>query len=217
MDQTPNTYAQEHLNSLADEIGAITKHLAADPTVPREMVGERVLKVALAMLQRPRPEAGEVDPILWQAMNSVRSVLVEARECSGFEGPMQVEAALRRYLTKLENDQGLGVQFEKLRSDLVELELVAQGCTRAQVVEAALKLTRDQAQRIQEHQDEDNERNEAVRSAEQECQDLRAERDCLVELLNAVLTPTTSGTARMNEAAAIKWLKVKGWLTAPEV
>lgn len=94
----PDDYARQHLDSLSEEVAAITRQLATDQTVPKELVGERVLKVALAMLQRPRPEVGEIEPLVWQAFHDIRSALVEVNAALGMESPQEVAQASTRHL-----------------------------------------------------------------------------------------------------------------------
>ena len=215
----PDAYARQHLDSLAGEIRAITMYLSEQKLAP-ELWGERSLKVALMLLKQQLPVKREPD-VAWDALQAIRSVLTEAGACIGNESPKEVEAQLRLHLTEMEANLGWGVRFDRLRADLTELGEVKESDTREDVLDAALKILRNQVKRISVLEnalglDDANALEERERAIEQNerANNLRDERDKAVELLNNMFKPALSqAVASLREREAREWLKLKGWLT----
>ena len=219
----PDAYARQHLDSLAGEIRAITMYLSEQKLAP-ELWGERSLKVALMLLKQQLPVKREPD-VAWDALQAIRSVLTEAGACIGNESPKEVEAQLRLHLTEMEANLGWGVRFDRLRADLTELGEVKESDTREDVLDAALKILRNQVKRISVLEnalglDDANALEERERAIEQNerANNLRDERDKAVELLNNMFKPALSqAVASLREREAREWLKLKGWLSEPGV
>lgn len=81
---------------LAEEIWALTQHLANDREVPSEWLGERPLKVALKMLQRPLPDdtADEPEAKPREVLGALREVLTKHAVCGAWANPDEAKEAL---------------------------------------------------------------------------------------------------------------------------
>lgn len=101
---------------LAEEIWALTRHLANDREVPSEWLGERPLKVALRMLQRPLSDApvAEQDLQPREVLAALRAVMVEHKIVGHWAGPDDAKCALE---SRLKTDATRIQELDKLCFD----------------------------------------------------------------------------------------------------